>query len=791
VAVVTAVVALVAGTPAPASAAPVARRTFLVTFAKGTDPVAQAARLRAQGFGVRNVYRHVFPGVAVDLPEAAAVGLARNPVVRRVEADGPVRAVDTRSSATWGLDRTDQRSLPLNAAYTYPNTAGAGVYAYVVDTGVRATHTQFTGRMAAGYTAIADGAGTNDCNGHGTHVAGTIAGATWGMASKATVVPVRVLDCAGSGTWSGVIAGLDFVAGDTARRPAVANLSLSGGASQSVDDAVARAIAAGVTVAVAAGNENLDACGSSPARAPSALTIGATTSTDARSSFSNYGSCVDLFAPGSSITSAWSTGDSASNTISGTSMAAPHVAGAAAIALGVNPTLTPAQVSAALIGAATANIVGSPGAGSPNRLLYADPGGSQPPPPPPAPSNDPFAGASVVTVGGTGSITADSSAASKEAGEPSHAGNSGGASLWWSVTPTVSGPLTLSTQASSIDTLLAVYTGTSVGTLTPVASNDDADYAAAKYWSTVTVSVTAGVTYLVAVDGFGGARGGLTLGWSSNAPAPLAVSTSSLPAGTVSAGYSASLVAAGGSGPYSWSLASGTLPAGLTLSTAGSISGTPTTAGSSAFTVAVTDGVSTTTRSLSLVVATPVSVSTSSLVAGKVAVAYSVSLVASGGSGPYSWSLASGTLPAGLALSTAGSISGTPTTAATSSFTVRVTDAAGRTATRALSITIATTTTKPGTFGKSSPSNGVTGRVTTNLGFSWAAATGATSYQICLSRTTTCGTGSTGWVSVGTARSVAFSGLASRTVYYWQVQAVNAAGVTNANGGTWWKFTTG
>jgi hypothetical protein len=271
-----------------------------------------------------------------------------------------------------GLDRVDQHALPLSNSYTYP-ADGSGVTAYVIDTGVLATHSDFGGRVRSGYSAINDGRGTVDCNGHGTHVAGTIAGAAYGVAKAASPVAVRVLDCSGSGSTSGVIAGVDWAAADhAAGTPAVANLSLGGGTSSSLDAAIASLVNDGVSVSVAAGNDNVDACTQSPARAPAALTVAASTRTDVRASYSNYGTCVDLVAPGSSIVSDWYSGPTATNTLSGTSMASPHVAGAAAVLLSQQRTLTPAQVASRLVGSATPNVVTSPGAGTPNRLLYVE-----------------------------------------------------------------------------------------------------------------------------------------------------------------------------------------------------------------------------------------------------------------------------------------------------------------------------------------------------------------------------------------------------------------------------------
>lgn len=330
------------------------------------------------------VYGSAVRGFSARMTEAEARRLAADPRVAYVEQDAEVRlnaprprekrTRATQSNATWGLDRIDQRQLPLDGTYTY-KTKASNVHVYVIDTGVRTSHSEFGGRARIGTDTVGDGLNGTDCHGHGTHVAGTAAGSTYGVAKGASVVGIRVLNCLGSGTTSGVIAGVDWVTAN-AVKPAVANMSLGGGASASLDAAVRRSIASGVSYAVAAGNGNIiglpeDACGASPARVPEALTVGATDKTDTKASWSNYGTCVDLFAPGVGITSAWSSGDTDTDTISGTSMATPHTAGAAALYLSVRPSATPAQVSDALTANATSGVVKSAGSGSPNRLLYS------------------------------------------------------------------------------------------------------------------------------------------------------------------------------------------------------------------------------------------------------------------------------------------------------------------------------------------------------------------------------------------------------------------------------------
>ncbi|MGW7368159.1 S8 family peptidase [Streptomyces sp. NPDC054841] len=356
--------------------------SYIVTFDESAaDAGSKAGKALAAEYGakIKKTYNAALNGYSVELSEAQAKKFAADPAVESVVQNRVFTISGTQPSPpSWGLDRIDQKALPLNQSYTYPDSAGTGVTAYIIDTGVRITHSDFGGRASYGYDAIDNDNTAQDGHGHGTHVAATVAGSSYGVAKKAKVVGVRVLDNSGSGTTDQVVAGIDWVTRN-AVKPAVANMSLGGGVDTVLDTAVRNSIASGVTYAIAAGNDGANASNTSPARVTEAITVGSTTSTDARSSFSNYGSVLDIFAPGSSITSAWNTSDSATNTISGTSMATPHVAGAAALYLADNRTATPAQVASALTTAATPNVVGNPGTGSPNRLLYVGGGSTQPP----------------------------------------------------------------------------------------------------------------------------------------------------------------------------------------------------------------------------------------------------------------------------------------------------------------------------------------------------------------------------------------------------------------------------
>ena len=474
---------------------------------------SKAAEAEIQfGAQVHYIYDSAVQGYAATLSVQAVEALRKDADVAYIEQDQVFTINDTQTGPPWGLDRIDQRSLPLSNSYTYA-TDGQGVHAYIIDTGIRSSHTEFSGRIGAGYDAV-DGGAPDDCNGHGTHVAGTVGGSTYGVAKRVTLHGVRVLDCNGSGTTSGVVAGINWVTTNyTNTKPAVANMSLGGGASQTLDTALRNSVAAGVVHVVAAGNETADACNSSPAREPLAITVGATNSSDQRASFSNYGTCLDIFAPGVNILSSWYTGDSAAGSLSGTSMASPHVAGVVALHLASSPSASPADVAASLNNAATTGTVSDPGSGSPNRLLYnllgpaptptPTPTGTPPTPTPTLtatptpipPPNDDFAQPVEISTLPFNHTMA-TTLATKAADDPVLCvGFQGGASVWYRLVAPASGQLTLNTFNSNYDTVLAVFTG-SRGALTRRACNDDTD---SSLQSRVVLPVTAGTIYHVEV----------------------------------------------------------------------------------------------------------------------------------------------------------------------------------------------------------------------------------------------------------------------------------------------------
>jgi subtilisin family serine protease len=354
---------------APREASNLQFSRYVVVFHDNTVNPAGVTTAVTNQYGLRadRVYVSALQGFTAVMSPAAAQNLARDPRVKFVEADQIYKTTTTQSpTPSWGLDRIDQSALPLNSSYSFGQN-GTGVHFYGIDTGIFFGHSDFGGRASAGFDAVTPSTGAADCDGHGTHTASTAAGTTYGVAKNMTLVAVRVLDCTGSGTTAGVVAGVDWVR-QHAIKPAVANMSLGGGLSSALNTAVANAVTAGIVFTVSAGNSNASACSTSPASTPTALTVGATDKTDARASFSNWGTCLDLFAPGVGITAAvWPSGTAV---YSGTSMSAPHVAGVVGLYLQQNPTATPAQVATAITGNATAGKVTSPGTGSPNKLLY-------------------------------------------------------------------------------------------------------------------------------------------------------------------------------------------------------------------------------------------------------------------------------------------------------------------------------------------------------------------------------------------------------------------------------------
>lgn len=355
----------------PGAAGEIVPNQYVVVVAADADVSEVADRADDMGARGQAEFEDAVPGFTARMPPQAAARLERDPEVEYVEPDRVVTATGAvQNDPPWGLDRVDQRASSLSDTYQY-TADGRGVTVYVLDTGIRSGHDDFGGRVVSGHDAVGGGS-TEDCHGHGTHVAGTVGGRTYGIAKRVRLAPVRVLDCDGSGTTSSVIAGIDWlVRVHQPGTPAVANLSLGGGASRALDDAVRRSSASGVLVVAAAGNSNVDACTSSPARVPEAVTVGATDTNDRRASFSNFGTCLDLFAPGVSVTSANDTSNTATARMSGTSMAAPHVGGAAALLLQANPSATPSTITNLMLGQATRNVVTSPGSGSPDRLLFS------------------------------------------------------------------------------------------------------------------------------------------------------------------------------------------------------------------------------------------------------------------------------------------------------------------------------------------------------------------------------------------------------------------------------------
>jgi subtilisin family serine protease len=576
------------------------------------------------GGTVTATWRHALRGYAARMTERQARRLAADPAVAVVEQNRVVRIADTQQNPpSWGLDRIDQRDRPLDNAYTYPNTAST-VHAYVIDTGIRTTHRDFGGRATWGTNTV--GGANTDCNGHGTHVAGTVGGSAHGVAKGVRLVAVKSLDCQGSGSVQSIVSAVDWVTAN-AVKPAVANMSLGGGASTAMDNAVRNSIASGIVYSIASGNSNANACGTSPARVAEALTVNASTNADSRASFSNFGTCTDLFAPGQDITSAWHTSDTATNTISGTSMAAPHVAGVVALHLSANPSATVPQTNQAVIDRSSQGKIGNPGTGSPNRLLFVQ--------------QDAPADVAVTNPGGqTGTVGSPASLQLAATG--------GTPPYTWSATGLPAG-LTLSPSTGRISG-------------TPTTAN------------THQVTVTA--------TDAGGRSGSAAFGWTvePDAGSDLIIANPGTLTGAVGVEAGVKLTVSGGSGPYTWTVDG--LPPGLPLDTDGSdtavINGVPTAAGAYRVTASATGATGGSTAIQFDWVVTggggQVTVPSPGDQTSTAGTAVTLRLSASGGAAPYTWS-ATG-LPAGLSISSDGLVSGTPTAAGTSTVTVTATDSA-------------------------------------------------------------------------------------------------------------------
>ena len=601
---------------------------YIVTVRRGTNAIARASIVSALGDNVVATYRHALDGYAVDLSASELKAIKDMPGIATIEPDqiitldqldDEVTANGTQTNAPWGLDRLDQVSLPLDNTYTDRDGAdGTGVTAYIIDTGIT-PHVDFGDRLAAGRNFYDDQvvSDTDDCNGHGTHVAGTVGGTTHGVAKNVTLVPVRVFGCSGSTSTSVIVSAIDWViTNHTTGVPAVSNMSLGGGVSSALDLATRNMVADGIVSVVAAGNSNQNACYSSPAREPQAITVAASTSTDTRASFSNFGSCVDVFAPGQSILSTWIGGSSpstATNTISGTSMASPHVAGAAAALWSLDGTQTNDEVASLLIAASTPDKISTAGTGSPNRLLHLTPGDGTAPGAPTditavnnegtvtvawtAPTdsgtgevtsytaipinssnqassstctwssgplncsisglasgtwtfkvraanawgtsdlsdpsntvtiettNDEWAGARALS-GLTGTTTDTNSGATFETGEPGAEFGFGQATKWFRYTPTSPGPLTIDTHGSNFDTVLGVYTGSTLQTLSQVAANDDStNNGSWTLQSRVTFPAVAGTDYWIRVNSYRSTTGSIVLNWDLEATCAIGVVT--------------------------------------------------------------------------------------------------------------------------------------------------------------------------------------------------------------------------------------------------------------------------